>query len=110
MAGFLGRFTGKTDYTDGYPVAPSELIAVFGLYNNALINAAYIKSLWNMTTEQGNELDEVLATRPASNSAWAAWSGKLYSVMSAGFANDGAGWPGFETVAQLRTALGLSNP
>lgn len=110
MAGFIGRMTGKTDYSDGDGVDLFQVAAVFGLYNAGDVDAPYIKSLWNLTTEQGDELDEILATRPPSATQWSLWSGHLVSTLVAGYSFGQVGWPGYETVAECRTKLGLGNP
>jgi hypothetical protein len=71
------------------------------------MTAADIKSIFGMTTAQGDELDEILAIQPAAVADRAEWRAHVLAVMQAGYANSSAGWPGFADAADLRAVLGL---
>ncbi len=80
------------------------------MYDRTEMTAAEIKTAMNLTTPQGAELDEILATRPnilaalLTRSQWPNW---VYSVVTIGSLE--AGVSGYATPAQCRTKLGLSN-
>lgn len=99
------------DYeNDGGPVLPDELRIHLNLYEAGLTTAANIKTAFSCTTAQSSDMDALLGTMPTTLLTFlnavqrARWVDRIYSVFVAGI----AGWPAFDSVAECKTALGIS--
>ena len=68
---------------------------------NATLNQ--LKSYWNATTEDSNELDAIAALAPVDNAQRALFLERMHAV----FALAEAGVPGYDTPAGVRTKLGI---
>ena len=108
---FIERCVGEGDFDiespgfDGGQIDPEQLHAALCLYNKGTLSAAAFKTLFSCSGAQGEEVDEIFATRPSilsilDRSQWDSW---VYSVLKAGSNN----WAGFETAGDCRNALGL---
>jgi len=109
MASFIDRFTHLNDWdTDGGGIEPNQFTRAMDLYATGVYNAAALKSMFNCTTGQGNQLDTILATQPASlltlvNAvSRAQWAAKVSAILM--FAANGVD---FTTDAAAKTALGI---
>lgn len=88
-----------------------QLRAALELFDAGLMTAGEIVTALNMTGAQGLELDEILATRPGILAAVfdrSAWVGRVMGCLVAGAAANGNGWAGYQTVSNVRAALGLA--
>jgi len=107
MATFIERCIQEEDFeTDGGAIDLNHFKALLNFYDADSIDAAYIKNVFNTTTPQSEELDEILATRPGVLAALlvrAQWAEIVVAVMYAGY----NGWTGFEDADACRTALEL---
>ena len=107
MATFIERCIQEEDFeTDGGAIDLQSFKALLNFYDAGSIDANYIKSTLNTTTPQGEELDEILATRPGVLAALlvrAQWAEIISGVMVAGY----WGWSGFEDADACREALEL---
>lgn len=84
MASFLDRIRYANDWdTDGGEIESTIIANMIDLYAGGGCSAAHIKAQFNCTTEQGNQLDEILAARPAAPvlflgvPAYVQWATKL---------------------------------
>lgn len=110
MASLLDRMRYANDFdTDGGSIDINEFGAMLKLWNAGTLTAAQFKSHFSMTTPQGDQLDDILATRPATPilflgiPAYVAWVHKVCGVMhmAALYTSE------FDTDAKVQTALGI---
>ena len=93
-------------YEDGGAIDLNQLYAAVCLYDAGIENAAFLKGIFNCTAAQGDELDEILATRPGVLEqvlTRAQWVHKFVGTMYAGFCQ----WTGYTTANACRAKLGL---
>jgi hypothetical protein len=110
MASLLDRIRCANDWdTDGGYVNPAEFNAYLQLWAAGNVSTATFKSHFSMTTAQGNQLDDILATRPAAPlllinvAPYVLWSDKV-----AGIINLASQYvPEFDTDGEVQTALGI---
>lgn len=109
-ATFVERVCGFGDYeNDGGKIPPGYLSWILNLYNDDLVSVEDIRQLFELTTPQADQLDEILATRPVALltviNAYnrARWADLVHSIFEAGEHF----WPGFSTAAEVETALGI---
>lgn len=103
------RIICEDDYeTDGGQIPTPHWIAAFWLHIGGGLTRAAFKSMFSMTTAQGNELDELLDSRPAvpllllNVPAWSAWPHRIAGAVQLVFTNNG-----IDTASDLRAACGL---
>lgn len=112
MASFLDRVRTEatSDWqTDGGQIFHTEFCPLFQLWASGGISTAAVKSRYSMTTAQGNQLDAIIATRPAAPllllnvPAYVQWVDKVIGILNLAcqYAT------GFDTDASVRTALGI---
>lgn len=106
-ATLIQRFVYEGDYeNDGGAIDGGYFRALLGLYDSDLIDAAFIKTVFSLTTPQGNQLDEILATRPGSILGvltQSRWVEKVAGIILAGTQH----LTGFETAADVENQLGI---
>lgn len=91
-------------------IAGDQMSRVLLMYSRGDRNAAWIKNALGLTSGQGDELDEILATMPSAlltvlNAVnRAQWPDKVGTVMCFGAQRNAD----YDTPAKIRTALGLS--
>lgn len=119
MATLIERLMYETesdaDVTEGI-IPLDQFESALVLFDSGKVDAAFIKTAFNMTQAQGDELDEILATRPvlggaptpAEIVAAATWPIRTIAPLQAAYAVGGAGWAGYEHPADIRAALGLA--
>lgn len=109
-ASFYERVLGLGDYeNDGGIIDVGEMGTELVLYEASLTTAAAMKTKWSLTGAQGTDLDDILATMPntlitlVQAAARARWAAKTFNVFKLGCQTDSR----FDTVAELKTALGI---
>ena len=97
------------DYeNDGGAIDLHVLWQLLHMYEAGIVDAAYIKTRHSLTTPQGADLDELLATMPGliltalNATARARWADTVYAVLYIG----SEGNTGFNSEALARAALG----
>jgi hypothetical protein len=110
MATFFERVVRSEDWeTDGGAIDHElfeDLIVLYESGDFVGVDAAFIKTQLGLTTGQGDEFDELLATMPPGTGLpRARWTRVLFTVLRLGVRQ---GTTGFETAADLRAALGLA--
>lgn len=121
-ASFIDRVCANGDYaTDGGNIDMMLAWSIVDGLHSGTQTPAQIKTQYSMTTQQGNELDEIFATRPdpieidlplldpifVAGPSYAQWPSKVKSALMQGLLKFEGG--GFEDSEQVRTKLGLSN-
>lgn len=95
--------------TDGGQIPASHFTSAFRMLTGGGMTAAQFKSQFSMTTAQGNELDALMATRPAvpllllNVPAWAQWPDRIAGAVEMAGIGIGA-----TTASALRVACGMS--
>lgn len=109
-ATFIERCIRVGDWeNDGGIVDIGQLQTMLTLYEAGQINAQSIKDWFACTTEQGDELDEVLGTMPGTlltllqAAARARWANTVCAIFTAGVMMH----PDYDTANECRAALGL---
>ncbi len=111
MATFIERCMGYPygEYVGEDQLSCDQVARALLLYSRGDRDASWLKSSMSLTTEQGNELDEILATMPTSlltvvnavnRSQWPDKVGVLLNYGAQAHAD-------YDTPAKVRTALGL---
>lgn len=113
MATFIERVMHISDWdTDGGDIYVPFIASYFDLYSSEMVTASSIKSAFNMTTAQGNQLDSILATRPgivlldltlANVANRCRWASRITGVLNLAQ----AGFPGYTSATAVATALGI---
>lgn len=100
------------DYeNDGGGIDPHTVLINFTLYQIGQVDAGWLEDLYALTAAQRAELDEILATQPASllflvNAVdQARWPLRMHAIICAGAQRS----PGYETASDVRVALGVSS-
>lgn len=121
-ASFIDRVCANGDYAeDGGNIDMMLAWSIVDGLHSGTQTAAQIKTQYSMTTAQGNELDEIFATRPlaieieiplvgtfvVAGPSYAQWPSKVKSAFMQGLLKFSGG--GFEDSEEVRTKLGLSN-
>lgn len=109
-ATFYERAIGVGDYdSDGGLIDLTAFFREIVLFEAGLTTAAALKTAFSLTTAQGNDLDDVLATMPGlvitltQAATRARWAQKVYQVFYLGRQGD----PRFDTTAECKTAIGV---
>jgi hypothetical protein len=110
MATFIERVMAYGDMeVDGGAIDPLLLGYTLEIYNQGDVNSSWIKTLLSLTAAQGNELDEILGTRPPvlltiiNAVARASWPQYVAAILMFGRLLV----PDYDTPTKCRTALGL---
>ena len=106
-ATFLERVTSTGDYdNDGGALDYNSIYQLMVLFDQNLMTNTEVKALFSCTTLQGDELQEILDTKPdvlASDVERATWAQKIGAIAFAANCH----FTGFETASEVRGQLGL---
>lgn len=109
-ATFIERVIAVGDHgEDGGAIDPVVVHAMLTMFSAGDADATYLKTLWALTTPQGEQLDAVLATMPdvvlslVTAYERAQWPTKVYSILMLGRMAS----PDFDTGAKCASALGI---
>lgn len=115
MASFIDRCIRTGNWQDdGSAVDIAYFNSALTCFDADLIDATQLKTLFNCTTDQGNELDEIIGQRPSNQNSVPAsrWAKMVIAVLDVALFEVSASSTitGLNSAEAVRTALGLSNP